>query len=111
MTAKELRKLRRSDLMEMLLELSKENLQLRHELEEANLRLAEKQTQIEEVGSLTDAVLKLEGLFARAKAVCEHYERNTCLCSQQPEEKIQQKGDAVQTGRRGRRRKGSKREK
>lgn len=110
MTAKELRKLRRSDLMEMLLELSKENLQLRRELEEANLRLAEKQTQIEEIGSLTDAVLKLDGLFARARAVCEQYERNICLCSQQPKEEIQREGDAVQAGRR-RRRKGSKREK
>ena len=97
MTAKELRMLRRSDLMEMLLELSKENLQLRRELEEANLRLAEKQTQIEEIGSLTDAVLKLDGLFVRAQAVCEQYERNICLSNQQPEEKIQRKGDAVLT--------------
>ena len=45
MTPKELRRLRRSDLMEMLLQLSKENLQLRQELEDTKQQLAEKHIQ------------------------------------------------------------------
>ena len=50
MTPKELRRLRRSDLMEMLLELSKENRQLRQELDEANRKLRDRTIQIEKAG-------------------------------------------------------------
>ena len=76
MTPKELRRLRRSDLMEMLLQLSKENLQLRQDLEEANRQLREKNIKIEEAGSLAEAALKLNGIFEAAQAACEQYEEN-----------------------------------
>ena len=76
MTPKELRRLRRSDLMEMLLQLSKENLQLRQELEDTKQQLAEKHIQIEEAGSLAEAALRLNGIFEAAQAVCDQYEEN-----------------------------------
>ena len=76
MTPKELRHLRRSDLMEMLLQLSKENLQLRQDLEEANRQLQEKTIQIEESGSLAEAALRLNGIFEAAQAACDQYEEN-----------------------------------
>ena len=76
MTPKELRRLRRSDLMEMLLQLSKENLQLRQELEDANRQLAEKHIKIEEAGSLAEAALKLNGIFEAAQAACDQYTEN-----------------------------------
>lgn len=76
MTPKELRHLRRSDLMEMLLQLSKENLQLRQDLEEANRKLQEKTIQIEASGSLAEAALRLNGIFEAAQAACDQYEEN-----------------------------------
>lgn len=76
MTPKELRRLRRSDLMEMLLELSKENLQLRQELEEANRQLKDRSIQIEQSGSLAEAALRLNGVFEAAQAACRQYEEN-----------------------------------
>lgn len=71
MTPKELRRLRRSDLMEMLLQLSKENLQLRQDLEDAHRQLEEKQIKIEEAGSLAEAALRLNGIFEAAQAACD----------------------------------------
>lgn len=86
MTPKELRRLRRSDLMEMLLELSKENLQLRQELEEANQKLQDRTILIEECGSLAEAALRLNGIFEAAQAACAQYEENLRLRCQEPEE-------------------------
>lgn len=84
MNAKELRRLRRSDLMEMLLQLSKENLQLRQELEEANRKLHDRQLTIESSGSLADAALRLCGVFEAAQAACALYEENIRLrCQEQ----------------------------
>ena len=76
MTPKELRRLRRSDLMEMLLQLSKENLQLRQELEDTKQQLAEKHIIIEEAGSLAEAALRLSGIFEAAQAACDQYTEN-----------------------------------
>lgn len=76
MTPKELKRLHRSDLMEMLLQLSKENLQLRQELEEAKRLLREKEIKIQESGSLAEAALRLNGIFEAAQAACDQYEEN-----------------------------------
>ena len=79
MTSKELKRLRRTDLMEMLLELSKENVELRRQLDEANAKLADRQIQVENAGSLAEAALQLNGIFAAAQAACEQYEyRQSC---------------------------------
>lgn len=86
MTAKELRRLRRSDLMEMLLQLSKENLQLRQELEEVRRQLEDKTIRIGETGSLAEAALKLCGVFDAAQAACEQYEANIRQRCQELEE-------------------------
>ena len=76
MTPKELRRLRRSDLMEMLLQLSRENLQLRQDLEDARQQLQEKHIKIEEAGSLAEAALRLNGIFEAAQAACDQYTEN-----------------------------------
>ncbi len=74
MTEKELRRLRRSDLIEILLELSKENLELREQLQEAQKKLQERQIVIEESGSLAEATLKLNRIFEDAQAGAEGLE-------------------------------------
>ena len=86
MTPKELRRLRRSDLMEMLLQLSRENLQLRQDLEDARQQLQEKHIIIEEAGSLADAVLRLNGIFEAAQAACDQYEENIRIRCRELEE-------------------------
>lgn len=85
MTAKELKRLRRSDLMEMLLELSKENAALRGQLKEAERKLQERQILIDECGSLAEAALRLNRIFEDAQAACEQYEQNVRLRCQQLE--------------------------
>ena len=86
MTPKELRRLRRSDLMEMLLQLSRENLQLRQDLEDARQQLQEKHIKIEEAGSLAEAVLRLNGIFEAAQAACDQYEENVRIRCRELEE-------------------------
>lgn len=108
MTSKELKRLRRTDLMEMLLELSKENEELRRQLGEANAKLEDKQLQVEKAGSLAEAALQLNGIFAAAQAACEQYEYNIRLRCQQLEEQAHRENPDAQpekpVKRRGKRR-------
>ena len=76
MTEQELKKMSRSDLMELLLILSRENVQLRNELEEARAKLEERTIQIQEAGSLAEASLALNGVFRAAQAAAEQYLEN-----------------------------------
>lgn len=84
MTPKELRRLRRSDLMEMLLELSQENRELRRKLEDAKRQLQDRTIRIREAGSLAEAALQLNGVFEAAQAACQQYEENLRLRCQDP---------------------------
>lgn len=73
MTAKELKRLRRSDLLEMLLTLRKENDELRAQLERTQAQLESRNIEIARSGSLADAVLQLNGVFEATQAACEQY--------------------------------------
>lgn len=73
MTAKELKRLRRSDLLEMLLELRKENDDLRSQLAQAKKQLEDRNLEIEKSGSLAEAVVQMNGLFEATQAACEQY--------------------------------------
>lgn len=97
MTSKELKRLRRTDLMEMLLELSKENVQLRQQLEEANARLEDRQLRVEQAGSLAEAALQLNGVFAAAQAACEQYEYNVRLHCQELEEQTRRECERIRS--------------
>lgn len=95
MTEKELRRLRRSDLMEILLELSKENEQLREQLQEAEKKIQDRQILIEESGSLAEAVLKLNRIFEDAQSACEQYEHNVRLRCEQLESETAKKCEKI----------------
>lgn len=73
MMEQELKRLRRADLLEMLLDLSKENDLLRTQLDRANKQLADQTIAIEKSGSLAEAALKLNGVFDAAQAACDQY--------------------------------------
>lgn len=83
MTDQTLRKLSRAELLEMLIDEGKENLRLREklaeterELEEAEKRLNERAVTIANAGSLAEAVLQLNGVFAAADRAAEQYLEN-----------------------------------
>lgn len=76
MTDRELKKLSRADLLELLLAESRENEQLRAQLAEANARLASRQIEIENAGSIAEAALQLNGVFQAAQAAAEQYLEN-----------------------------------
>ena len=86
MTEKELRRLRRSDLLELLLDQSRENENLRQDLALVRAQLADRTIQIENAGSLADAALALNGVFQAAEAACGQYLDNIRLKSQQADE-------------------------
>ncbi len=76
MTAKELKKLKRSDLLEILLARTAEVERLKAELEEANKKLEDRAILLENVGSIAEASLKLNGVFEAAEAAAEQYLKN-----------------------------------
>ena len=76
MNRKELKQLRRSDLLEMMINLSKENEQLRMELDQMKSKLEEQTIAVENSGSIAEAALKLNGVFQAVQAACDQYSLN-----------------------------------
>ena len=76
MTDRELRKLSRAELLELLLEQMRENERLQTELEAARKQLAEKKLEIDEAGSIAEASLRLNGVFQAAQDACAQYIEN-----------------------------------
>lgn len=72
----ELRKMRRTELMELLLEISKENDQLRKQLGDANRRIANREIKLKHSGSIAEAALRLNGIFEAAQAAADQYLEN-----------------------------------
>lgn len=73
MTKQQLRKLRRRDLMALLLDVSKENELLRKQLAEANRRLTNRDIKLKHSGSIAEAALRLNGIFEAAQAAADQY--------------------------------------
>jgi hypothetical protein len=73
MTDKELRKLSRKDLLEMLLEQTKRAEQLQEQLDKKNKELEDKRIIIENSSSLAEAALKLNGIFEAAQRAADDY--------------------------------------
>lgn len=80
---RELKKLSRMDLLEILIEKSKENEKLKEELEELKNQLADRSINIKESGSIAEAALKLNGVFEAAQAAADQYLENLHRISQQ----------------------------
>ena len=76
MTDKELRKLRRGELLEMLLEQTKENETLKNRIADLEARINTREITIKESGSIAEAALKLNGVFEAAQKAAEQYLEN-----------------------------------
>lgn len=83
MTDKELRHLSRKELLEILLALAEENDALREQLEYANDALRDRRILLENTGSIAEAALKLNGVFAAAEAAAQQYLANVQLKEQE----------------------------
>ena len=73
MTEKELRKLNRAELLELLLELSRENETLQAQLKQTEAALSDRRLQMEEAGSIAEAALRLSGIFEAAQEAADQY--------------------------------------
>ena len=76
MTEKELRRLSRAELLEMLLAQTEENRQLKKELQEAEEALEDRRIAIEESGTMAEAALRLNGVFEAADQAVRQYLEN-----------------------------------
>lgn len=82
MTDTELKKLKRRELLQMLLEQSKTVEALKAELEEKNKLLEERSIKIAESGSIAEAALKLNNIFEAAQAAADQYLYSVKLASE-----------------------------
>lgn len=76
MTDRELKKLTRVELLEMLIEQSKKVRQLQAELDAANARLESRDLAISKAGSIAEASLQLSGIFDAAQQAANQYLMN-----------------------------------
>ena len=76
MTQEELKKLKRIDLLEMLIEQGKENEKLKKQLAEAESELESRRIAIENSGSMAQAALRLSNVFEAAEKAKEQYVEN-----------------------------------
>lgn len=86
MTDRELRKLSRSDLLELLLQQAKELEQLREELQDAREQLESREIKIARAGSIAEAALQLNNVYQSTQDACTQYMENIKNVSEQQEE-------------------------
>ena len=82
MTERELRRLSRTDLLELLVAQRRENEQLRCIIDQTQAQLADRTIQIDNAGSIAEASLQLSGIFNAAQDSCQYYLDNVRLLSE-----------------------------
>lgn len=73
MTDKELRRLKRVDLLELLIAQTRENDRLKEELAEVKAQLAERDLVLNEAGSIAEAALRINGVYQATQAAVDQY--------------------------------------
>lgn len=73
MTEKELKRLRRSELLELLLIQTRETERLQKKLEQAERELADRNLRIEKAGNIAQAALEINGVMEAAQAAAQQY--------------------------------------
>ena len=87
MTDKQLRKLNRAELLELLLEQSREIDRLQEELTETREALQERNLKIESCGSIAEAASEVNSLFHAAQRAADMYLLNVQrICAEKAEE-------------------------
>ena len=86
MTDKELKRLSRAELLEMLIAQSKRADELQEKLEKAEAELNSRQLKVDEAGSIAEASLRLNGVFEAAQAASTQYLENIRMLKDRQEE-------------------------
>lgn len=86
MTDKELKKLGRSDLLQMLVDQSRELRELKEKYAAAEAALADRTIRLDQAGSIAEAALQLNGVFEAAQEACRQYTDSIALLARQQEE-------------------------
>lgn len=76
MTDRELKKLSRAELLELLLRQSKENERLEAQLQQVRELLSSREIHIRTAGSIAEAALELNGVFEAAQRAADQYLEN-----------------------------------
>ena len=108
MTDKELRKLNRTELLQMLLEQSRETERLRELLEQAEEKLRCREIELQEAGNIAQASLQVNGVFDSAQKAAEEYLENVRqlsgrqkeICTQMEEESRERAGKMIEDAQR-----------
>lgn len=80
MTDKELRRLSRSELLEIMILLTEENEKLKIRLEQAEAQLRDRRILIDKAGSIAEAALQLNNVFEDADRAVQQYLENMDAC-------------------------------
>ena len=76
MTDKELRKLSRSDLLELLISQTEENRVLKSRVDQMQDQLLDRRIAVDKAGSIAEASLQLNGVFQAAEKAAQQYLEN-----------------------------------
>lgn len=76
MTDKELRRLSRSELLEMMISLTEENEKLKLRLEQVEAQFQDRRIMIDKAGSIAEAALQLNNVFEAADRAAQQYLEN-----------------------------------
>ena len=76
MAERDLKKLNRADLLEMLVEVTRENELLQQRIEALENRLSSREIDLATSGSIAEAALRINGVFAAAEAAAQQYLEN-----------------------------------
>ena len=90
MTEKELKKLSRTDLLEMLIDQSSELQALRERCAAAEEALNKRNMDLNQAGSIAEAALRINGVFEAAQAAAEDYLENIRELSERQESVVSQ---------------------
>lgn len=91
MNDKQLRRLKRADLLEMLIEQSKEVESLKQQVQELQEKLEDRQIRIEKAGTIADAAFELNGVLAAAQAAAKQYLDNLERLNKEAENRTENK--------------------
>lgn len=89
MTNKELKKLSRAELLEMLLNQTKEVERLRAELDKTQRLLYQRQVQFAEAGNLAEAMISVNGIMDSAQLTANQYLENIAAMEEETRKKCE----------------------
>ncbi len=90
MTDKELQKLKRPELLEILLSLKSESDNLKKENEELRIAIDEKNIDLQKSGNIAEAALQLSGIFEAAQRAADTYLSNIYKLNNQKNQEYNQ---------------------